>query len=179
MRVGRSAGVELRVVDGEIQVRGSTLMTAYHPAELHPNPPNRGGWLPTGDLGFIDTAGRLHVLGRDNVIVTGGEKVHPAEVEAVLERCPGVSACSVFGVDDETWDLRVAAAIVLEQAEPSRCRARRSRRTRACAVQTPTFGRLARRVAAHAVRQARSTASVKWPRSACALANERCPGSGV
>ena len=99
------AGVELRVVDGEIQVRGSTLMTAYHPAELHPDPRISGGWLPTGDLGFIDTAGRLHVLGRkDDVIVTGGEKVHPAEVEAVLERCPGVSACSVFGVDDETWE---------------------------------------------------------------------------
>jgi O-succinylbenzoic acid--CoA ligase len=115
------AGVELRVVDGEIQVRGATLMTGYHPAELHPDPRISGGWLPTRDLGFIDDDGRLHVLGRkDDVIVTGGEKVHPAEVEAVLERCPGVRACSVFGVDDDTWGARVAAAIVLEPGRSER-----------------------------------------------------------
>ncbi len=67
--------------------------------------------LVTADLGFLED-GALHVIGRaDDVIVTGGAKVHPLEVEAVLAATPGVRAACVFAVPDERWGQIVAAAI--------------------------------------------------------------------
>ncbi len=106
-------GVELRVVAGEIQVRGPTLMSGYFPPERFPSPFLEGGWLPTGDLGEIDSAGKLHVHGRkSDLIITGGENVDPNEIERVLRGCPGVAETCAFGVADETWGQIVAAAIV-------------------------------------------------------------------
>lgn len=67
------------------------------------------GYL-TGDLGTIDTDGRLHVIGRaDRIIITGGEKVDPAEVEAVLRTLDGVTDAKVFGATDPDWGQRVTA----------------------------------------------------------------------
>jgi O-succinylbenzoic acid--CoA ligase len=111
--VGRPLpGVAVRIVDGEIQVRGPTLLTAYHPATSSPFVD--GGWLRTGDLGAFDADGALRVLGRAReLIVTGGENVHPLEVEAALERVPGVRSACVFGVPDPTWGELVAAAVVV------------------------------------------------------------------
>ena len=79
--------------------------------------PDREEWLETSDLGFFDDDGRLHVVGRsDDVIVSGGENIHPAEVEAALQALPGVSAAAVFGVPDELWGERVEAAVVVGEA---------------------------------------------------------------
>lgn len=116
--VGRALdGIELRIVDGEILVRGATLFTSYHPAEKYPDPRDSAGWFRTGDLGELDDDGRLRVLGRmDDVIVTGGEKVHPLEVESVLEAFSGIHSACVFGLPDSTWGALVAAAVVLEPA---------------------------------------------------------------
>lgn len=76
-----------------------------------------GAWFETRDLGFIDPAGRLHVLGRsDDVIITGGENVHPAEVEAVLCQSAGVRDALVCAVSDADWGQRVGALLVLEPA---------------------------------------------------------------
>lgn len=67
----------------------------------------------TSDLGRIDARGHIHVLGRaDEIIVTGGENVAPAEVEAALHRHPAIAAACVFGVPDTRWGQRVAAAVV-------------------------------------------------------------------
>jgi O-succinylbenzoic acid--CoA ligase len=67
--------------------------------------------LVTADLGFL-AGGALHVVGRaDDVIVTGGAKVHPLEIEAVLAATPGVRAALVFAVPDERWGHIVGAAI--------------------------------------------------------------------
>jgi O-succinylbenzoic acid--CoA ligase len=114
--VGRPLpGVEVRVHGERIQVRGPTLMAGYLGAP--PLPP--GAWLDTGDLGEIDAAGRLHVHARrTDLIVSGGENVYPAEIEQVLETCPGVAAAWVFGVPDDTWGQIVAAAIVPDGAPP-------------------------------------------------------------
>ena len=72
-------GVEVRIVDGRIQVRGDMLMAGYFPRGRHDEPFTDDGFLDTGDLGMLDERGRLHVLGRaDDVIVTGGENVSPA-----------------------------------------------------------------------------------------------------
>jgi O-succinylbenzoic acid--CoA ligase len=105
------AGVEVRIVDGIVQVRGKNLFSGYHPPG---DPPlDAEGWLPTGDAGFLDEAGNLHLLGRRaDLIVTGGENVYPAEVEAALERCAGIAEACVFGVEDERWGQIVAAALV-------------------------------------------------------------------
>jgi O-succinylbenzoic acid--CoA ligase len=102
-------GAELRIVDGHIHVRGPMRMAGYAgEAPLDP-----AAWFDTGDLGEIDDHGFLHVLGRaDDLIVTGGEKVQPAEVERVLQAYPGLRAAAVFGTPDATWGQIVTAALV-------------------------------------------------------------------
>jgi O-succinylbenzoic acid--CoA ligase len=107
-------GAEVRIVDGEIQVRGPMLAGGYVDT---PSPFTGDGFLRTGDLGAIDAGGNLHVLGRrDDRIVTGGENVDPVEVERALARCPGVRAACVVGVADREWGERVAALVVADGA---------------------------------------------------------------
>jgi long-chain acyl-CoA synthetase len=78
-----------------------------------------GDAFTVGDLGRLDEAGYLYLEGRrDDLIITGGVNVYPAELEQVLVRLAGVSAVAVFGVDDERWGQRVCAAVVGE-ARPS------------------------------------------------------------
>ncbi|MFZ2240814.1 MAG: AMP-binding protein [Gordonia amarae] len=75
------------------------------------------GWLNTRDVGHIDSAGYIFIEGRaDDMICTGGENVHPQAVEEVLCILPGVDECAVFGLPDEHWGQRVAAAIVVDDA---------------------------------------------------------------
>ena len=105
-------GVELRVVDGLIQVRGRMLFSGYFP-QLAAPPLTDDGWFRTGDRARVDEHGFLHVLGRmSDLIVSGGENVDPLEVEAVLRDLPGVADACVFGVPDRDWGERVAAVIV-------------------------------------------------------------------
>jgi acyl-CoA synthetase (AMP-forming)/AMP-acid ligase II len=71
-----------------------------------------GGELHTGDLGFLDADGNLHVRDRKSlVIIRGGANVYPAEVERVLHEAPGVAACAVLGVPDERLGERVVAIV--------------------------------------------------------------------
>ena len=85
------------------------------------------GWLVTPDLGAVD-AGRLSVHGRaDEMINTGGEKVAPGEVAAVLELCPGVREAVVIGEPDPEWGERVTAVVVPgDLAQPPTLRALRA-----------------------------------------------------
>ena len=80
----------------------------------------RDGWLRTGDLGRLDSSGRLVVRGRaDDVINTGGHKVVPGEVAAVLQTCPGVRDVAVVGQPDPEWGERVIAVVVpADPADP-------------------------------------------------------------
>ncbi|HEX2297289.1 MAG TPA: AMP-dependent synthetase, partial [Pseudonocardiaceae bacterium] len=79
----------------------------------------RDGWFLTSDLGRLDEQGRLRVVGRiDDLIVSGGVNVAPAEVEAALAGLPGVGAVCVVGLPDPEWGERVAAAVV--PADPAR-----------------------------------------------------------
>ena len=102
-------GAQVRVVGGQIQVKGPMRMTGY--AGEPPLDPQ--AWFDTGDLGEFDADGFLHVKARaGDLIISGGENVYPAEVERVLESFPGIAAAGVFGVPDETWGEVVAAALV-------------------------------------------------------------------
>jgi O-succinylbenzoic acid--CoA ligase len=98
---------------GEILVQGPTVMQGYL---NHPEASARvlrGGWLHTGDIGCLDAQGALRVLDRrDDLIVSGGENVYPAEVESVLLEHPSVAEAGVAGVPDADLGSRVAAWIV-------------------------------------------------------------------
>jgi 2-furoate---CoA ligase len=75
----------------------------------------RQGWFYTGDLGRLDADGDLWIVGRvDDMIVSGGENVHPLEVEDVLARHPGVREVAVVGAPDDRWGHRVVAYVVGE-----------------------------------------------------------------
>jgi len=111
--VGRPLhGAEVRVDErGHVLVRGAMRMAGY----LGEAPLDPRDWFDTGDLGELDAAGnlRLHAR-RSDLIISGGENVYPAEVEHVLESCPGVAAAAVFGVADEAWGQLVAAVLVAD-----------------------------------------------------------------
>ncbi len=92
---------------GEIQVAGPTVARASL---------DNDGWLHTNDLGAIDERGRLRVTGRlADTIVSGGENVAPAEVEAALESHPGVLEAAVLGRSDPEWGEAVAAIVVVRK----------------------------------------------------------------
>ncbi|HEX6346416.1 o-succinylbenzoate--CoA ligase [Umezawaea sp.] len=107
-------GVEVRLVDGRIEVAGPTLALGYRGERF------ADGWFRTGDLGRFRVDGTLEVLGRaDDVIVTGGEKVPPVLVERALAGVPGVREVCVVGVPDPEWGQVVVAAVVAGGVAPS------------------------------------------------------------
>lgn len=110
-------GVQVRLDDsGRISLAGPVLASGYLGRPELTAEAFADGWFRTSDLGRWHD-GRLRVLGRaDDVITTGGEKVHPAAVERVLMAQPGVRAACVIGLPDPEWGQLVAAALVL--AEP-------------------------------------------------------------
>lgn len=114
-------GVEVRISgEGEVLLRGPTVMRGYRGRPDLTARALEGGWLHTGDAGAVGPDGALRVLGRlDEMIVTGGEKVAPAEVEAVLSQHPLVAEAAAVGVPDPEWGQRVTAVVVLSgEARP-------------------------------------------------------------
>ena len=108
-------GAEIRIRDGQIEVRGPMLMAGF----LGQAPLAPGAWYPSGDLGALDARGCLTVdARRTDLVVTGGENVYPAEVEGVLEQCPGIAAAGVFGIPDPLWGQVVVAALVAGEDPP-------------------------------------------------------------
>jgi O-succinylbenzoic acid--CoA ligase len=112
------AGVDIRVAgdDGEVWLRGPMLLRSYRDGS---DPRDADGWFPTGDAGSWDGL-RLQVSGRiGDLIVTGGEKVWPTQVEQTLVAHPAVQEALVFGREDPTWGHRVVARVVpLDPASP-------------------------------------------------------------
>ncbi len=97
----------LRIEDGEILVQGPTVA---------PESTDADGWLHTGDLGRIDDEGFLYVEDRiDDMIVSGGENIVPAQVEQVLMRHPQVADAAVIGREDPEWQQAVTAVVVLRE----------------------------------------------------------------
>ncbi|HEY8311115.1 MAG TPA: AMP-binding protein, partial [Gemmatimonadaceae bacterium] len=97
---------------GEILVRGPVVMAGYAGQPAATSRAIVDGWLHTGDAGSLDVDGYLRVLDRrDDLIITGGENVYPAEVEAVLLAHPWVAETGVIGVPDVTWGQCVVAFV--------------------------------------------------------------------
>ncbi|PRW64579.1 AMP-binding protein [Actinopolyspora mortivallis] len=98
---------------GAVHVSNEMLFEGYtNGAEV----PRRDGLMPTGDLGYLDSRGRLFVVGRaDDMIISGGENVYPAETEELIASFPEVSEAVVTGVEDEEYGQRLAAYVVLHE----------------------------------------------------------------
>jgi acyl-CoA synthetase (AMP-forming)/AMP-acid ligase II len=99
---------------GEIVVRGSLVMAGYYKNPEATAEASRFGWHHTGDIGFLDEEGFLHVVDRaKDMIITGGFNVYSAEVEQALMQHPAVADCAVVGLPDEKWGERVSAVVQL------------------------------------------------------------------
>jgi fatty-acyl-CoA synthase len=106
-------GVQLRLVDaqgsdvpegavGEIQLRAPNLMRGYH--RLPAGAGFADGWFATGDLAWRDADGLITVVGRSQeLIISGGENIHPAEIESIAATWPGVAEAAVLGLPDARW----------------------------------------------------------------------------
>jgi len=120
-------GVELRVVDpagstlaprrvGEVVCRTTKNMKGYWNRDADTAKALKGGWLHTGDAGYLDEKGYLFIEDRiKDMIVSGGENVYPAEIEKVLIGHPDVTDVAVIGVPDERWGEAVKAVVVLRE----------------------------------------------------------------
>jgi acyl-CoA synthetase (AMP-forming)/AMP-acid ligase II len=128
-RLLRSAGTpisiaEVRIVDGEdnelphgqvgeIVARGPMVMKGYWNKPEQTEAALRGGWMHTGDGGYMDEQGFVYVVDRmKDMIVSGGENVYSAEVENAIAQMPQVLMSAVIGVPDDKWGERVHAVIV-------------------------------------------------------------------
>jgi acyl transferase domain-containing protein/acyl-CoA synthetase (AMP-forming)/AMP-acid ligase II len=100
-------------VEGEVWVRGPNVMLGYHDAPDATAEVLREGWYHTGDLAVRDGGGYLTICGRTReLIIRGGENIHPAEIESVLAAAPGIADAAVAGVPDEVLGEVPAAFVV-------------------------------------------------------------------
>ena len=112
-------GVELCAVDGEIYVKSPTLFDKYRhgPRPRAMGPDGQDDWFPTGDAGEV-TQGLLRIHGRRGYVInTGGEKVWPDDLEAVIGGVEGVRDVAITSAPDERWGERLIAIVVSENHE--------------------------------------------------------------
>ena len=124
---GRAVGTaEVRVVDGEdrpvppgtvgeVVVRGPIVMQGYWKQPELTAQAIRGGWMHTGDAGYLDEEGFLFIVDRmKDMIISGGENIYSVEVESAIYSHPAVGMCAVFGVPNDQWGEAVHAVVVLK-----------------------------------------------------------------
>jgi fatty-acyl-CoA synthase len=103
-------GVEGRVVDGELQVRGPWIAEGYHRVSAFED-----GWLPTGDMAEMEPNGLFRIVDRaKDLVKSGGEWISSVELEGLLLAHPDVRDCAVVGVRSRKWDERPVAVVVPE-----------------------------------------------------------------
>jgi acyl-CoA synthetase len=101
---------------GEIGGRGASLMLGYFDDQAATEVAfNAQGWFITGDLGWLDDAGYLHITGRKkDIIVRGGRNIYPGTIEALALRCDGVEKAAAFAIPDARLGERVCLALVVK-----------------------------------------------------------------
>lgn len=106
-------GVKLKIEQNEILVSTNSLFTGYYKNCSLTKEKIVNGWYRTGDIGFIDNDGFLFVEGRkDNILISGGEKINPTEIEDILKYHFNITDAVVLGIPDEKWGQKVCAAVV-------------------------------------------------------------------
>ncbi len=104
-------GVEFKLVDGEIAIRGHNVMKGYWP---HNTGVDADGWFLTGDVARVDDDGYFFIVDRKkDLIIRGGYNVYPRELEEVLYEHPAVREAAVVGIPDERLGEEVGAAVAL------------------------------------------------------------------
>jgi acyl-CoA synthetase (AMP-forming)/AMP-acid ligase II len=111
-------GVSVRVVDGELRLKGPQCFLGYADSTLDVDAFDNDGWLRTGDLGLIDADGNVRVTGRiKDAIIRNAENVSALEIENVLATHPAVADVAVIGVPDRSAGERVCAVVVPTSAD--------------------------------------------------------------
>ena len=97
---------------GEIITRSDLVMKGYWRDPEASDNSLRGGWLHTGDVGYLDEDGYLFLMDRSHdMIISGGENIYPREIEEILVRHPAVHEVAVIGIPDEEWGEAVKAVV--------------------------------------------------------------------
>ena len=103
---------------GEICVRGANIMQGYWRQPELTAEALRGGWMHSGDGGYMDEDGYIYVVDRvKDMIISGGENIYSAEVESAVQMFPAVAECAVIGIPDEKWGEAVHAIVRLKEGE--------------------------------------------------------------
>ncbi|KAF5952665.1 hypothetical protein HYC85_010609 [Camellia sinensis] len=136
--VGKPVGQEMAILDengvqqeagksGEVCIRGPNVTKGYKNNPEANKSAFRFGWFHTGDLGFLDSDGYLHLVGRIKELINrGGEKISPIEVDAVLLSHPDIAQAVAFGVPDDKYGEEINCAVIpregsnIDEAEVSR-----------------------------------------------------------
>lgn len=114
------AGASLKHVEisidqrcGTIRVRGASVAKYARDSGGRHKLLDEQGWLDTGDLGWLDDKGLLQIIGRgDDVLISGGENIHPQMLEQELQRCPGVEDVAISALEDDVWGDALAALYI-------------------------------------------------------------------
>ena len=111
-------GVQVRLVDGEVEVRGPGVFSEYWQRPDETRAAFRDGWFRTGDVASLED-GAYRLLGRTStdIIKTGGYKVSALEIEEAIREHAAVSDCAVIGVMDDEWGQRVCAVAELRDGQ--------------------------------------------------------------
>ncbi len=119
--IGRpNPGFDAAIIDGELCLRGETVMSGYFDLPDETAAVLDDGWYKSGDLAVMDEEGYLTITGRRREIIrSGGETIAPSEVEGALEGFPGLREVGVVGLPDATWGEIVCAVLVLEPGIPA------------------------------------------------------------
>ena len=131
LRSGGRSGlhVQVRIVDeqdrevargavGEIIARGPNVMQGYLNKPEATAAALKGGWMHTGDMGYMDDDGYVFIVDRlKDMIISGGENVYSAEVENAIARHPAVASCAVIGIPCQEMGEKVHAAVVLKPGQ--------------------------------------------------------------
>jgi fatty-acyl-CoA synthase len=106
-------GVQVQLAaDGEVMLKAAQMMRGYHRSQLPAF--DDAGWFHTGDIARQHDNGLFEIIGRSSeIIISGGENIHPAEIENIVATLPGVADCAVVGVSDARWGEVPVLAVVM------------------------------------------------------------------
>ena len=109
-------GMQVRIDNrtGRLNLHGDAIMLGYANPERYPGIGlTADGWFETSDIGYLDADGQIWIQGRaDQILISGGVKIHPMQVEVLLAQCPGITEVAISGRADQTWGECLVAVIV-------------------------------------------------------------------